>query len=280
MNEVQLPIFTVEDALARTIAWLRDSGREPTARHRDSIAKTFNLQQVLDAVASQEYERLKALYPRQGITVTQFNTEKNDAPFHTAAWELVRRGVVRPIARKSRPGESAPEFGWLFATTDYGIRWLSSLNGDEAIPMEYGRFAELLAGYTGRFGEAYHARSQEAVRCYQARAYLACCAMCGAAAESILLRIAFARTGDEQRIIKDYRSGGGRGRLERLIAVHLSPKLKDSLTHYMDLLKYWRDDSAHGADVTFDEEAAFTAMLLLLRLGRFASREWVDLSGG
>jgi hypothetical protein len=129
--------------------------------------------------------------------------------------------------------------------------------------MEYGRFAELLARHADRFGNAYHARSQEAVRCYQANAYLACCAMCGAAAESILLRIAIAQTGDESRVLKEYRSAGGRGRLERLIGGRLSQPMKESLAHYMDLLKYWRDDSAHGASVMFDEEVAFTANALV-----------------
>ena len=102
--------------------------------------------------------------------------------------------------------------------------------------------------------------------------------MCGAAAESILLSMAVARTGDAARVLKDYRSAGGRGRLERLIGGQLSSLTRESLAHYMDLLKYWRDDSAHGAHVVFDEEVVFTAMLLLLRFGRFAEREWRELS--
>jgi hypothetical protein len=75
LDEVQLPAFTVEDALARTIAWLRDPGRVPTAVQREPIAKSFNIQQVLDAVVRQEYERQKALHRGKGITITGLNTE-------------------------------------------------------------------------------------------------------------------------------------------------------------------------------------------------------------
>jgi hypothetical protein len=41
--------------------------------------------------------------------------------------------------------------------------------------------------------------------------------MAGAAAESILLAVAIAKTGDETKVLKDYESAGGRGRVTKLV---------------------------------------------------------------
>src|SRR5208283_1226627 len=53
-------------------------------------------------------------------------------------------------------------------------------------------------------------RATEAAKCHQFGNYLACCAMCGAAAESALLAIAIAKTSNEESVLREYRSGGGR----------------------------------------------------------------------
>jgi hypothetical protein len=53
--------------------------------------------------------------------------------------------------------------------------------------------------------------------------YLACCAMAGAAAESILLAVAIAKTGDEDKMLKTYRAAGGRRDLTRLVAASVAP---------------------------------------------------------
>jgi len=77
------------------------------------------------------------------------------------------------------------------------------------VPIEKGRFAELLDSSGKRFGNAFRERSQEAIRCYGANAYFACCAMCGAAAESIIIAVAVTKTGDETKVLRDYQSAGG-----------------------------------------------------------------------
>jgi hypothetical protein len=275
MDTAYLPLFTVEDALARIIEWLRTKHRKEKQRlWEDEQARSFDIREMLKEIVEEHRRAESAKRPRSGPTVTQLEYKKNSGSFHTAAWELVRRGILRPQARESQHGYPPADFGWFFVTTEYGRRWLAALTGGEAIPMEYGRFSELLAGHAERFGAGYASRSQEAVRCYQAQAYLACCAMCGAAAESVLLAVVIAKTGDETAVLDRYSKAGGRKFVENAVGGQLEPRLRGPLDNYMDLLKYWRDNSAHGKAIEMDEETAFGAMLLLLRLAGFADREW------
>jgi hypothetical protein len=165
-----------------------------------------------------------------------------------------------------------------FNLTSYGRAWLIDTSGFECVPSEYGRFAAMPAGHSQRFGHGYHSRAQEAARCYQAHAYYACCTMCGAAAESITLALAIAKSGDEERVLRDYNTMGGRGKVERLLTSQIRDHLKHSLTIYMDLLRYWRDSAAHGLSVDVGEEEAFTSLMLLLRLAQFGDSNWGDLT--
>jgi hypothetical protein len=71
----------------------------------------------------------------------------------------------------------------------------------------------MLEPYREKFGPSFHQRVQEAIRCYGAHAYLACCAMCVAAAESALLSIVIAKVNDENDILVKYRSANGRKKL-------------------------------------------------------------------
>ena len=60
--------------------------------------------------------------------------------------------------------------------------------------------------------------------CYTAGAYQACCAMVGAATESALLRVAIEKDGDEEAVIREYRSASGRRKLENLAPARRGPK--------------------------------------------------------
>jgi hypothetical protein len=97
-------------------------------------------------------------------------------------------------------GRAVP-VGRHFALTPYGLRWLQSPGLSDANPMEHARFAQLLSRHNARFGDAYRLRASEAVDCYEGRTYFACCAMCGAAAESILLALAIAKLGEEEALM-------------------------------------------------------------------------------
>jgi len=92
--------------------------------------------------------------------------------FADAAWELCRRGILRPGVREHQ-AQAVDEGG--FSITKFGVEWLKERQEDTFVPTEPERFAELLAPYRDRFGLGFHERAQQAVRCYGAHAYLACC---------------------------------------------------------------------------------------------------------
>jgi hypothetical protein len=73
--------------------------------------------------------------------------------------------------------------------------------------------SEVLSGFVPRLGPGFGQRAVEAVRTYRTANYLAACAMAGAAAESILLAAAIAKSGDEAKILKMYDNAGGRSRV-------------------------------------------------------------------
>jgi hypothetical protein len=172
---------------------------------------------------------------------------------------------------------SSVPIGNQYALTSYGLQWLQKTNLSEAIPMEYGRFSQLLAHHHALFGEAYHIRAQEAVRCYEAHTYFACCAMCGAAAESILLALAYKKLG-EQEVLRDYQRPDGRHRIRNRLVSQERNEIQIRFDSYLELLNYWRDESAHGVARSIGEEEAFTSLLLLLRFAQFGSNEWNALT--
>lgn len=134
--------------------------------------------------------------------------------------------------------------------------------------------AKMLASTGSNFGNGFHGRAQEAICCYGAHAYFACCAMCGAAAESILLAIAIKKVGDENKVLDTYMSKGGRGRIEHLIIGQAHGDIKKGFNASYDLLKYWRDCAAHGHQSGIQDNEAYTSLALLLRFTQFASDNW------
>jgi hypothetical protein len=190
--------------------------------------------------------------------------------FSCALWELCRRGVLRPGLREfSESGVGHNTFGCGFSVTPQGTTWLQHAEYDHLASVIPGRFVELLSAHERRFGSAFLARGAEAIRCYSAHAFLACCAMCGAAAESILLALAREREAPEV-VWKKYFSVGGRGRLENLLIGQAPDHVKREFQGFMVLITYWRNEAAHGGDTTIREVEAFTSLMLLLRLARYA----------
>ncbi|WP_206756173.1 hypothetical protein [Trichocoleus sp. FACHB-591] len=209
----------------------------------------------------------------------EIDTRTNSEPFYDAAWNLCTKGILRPgVTYPQQQFAYVGIIGAGFNLTPYGRQWLSQISGYECTPTEYGRFSQLLAGYSERFGSGYHARSQEAVSCYRAHAYLACCTMCGAASESILLALAIAKTADENRVLRDYGGTSGRSKIENLLRNGQNSYVNRELPNYIGLLKYWRDDAAHGASTTINESEAFTSLLLLLRFAQFADERWNEIT--
>jgi hypothetical protein len=103
--------------------------------------------------------------------------------------------------------------------------------------------------------------------------------MCGAAAESIILRLAVDKTGDEPAALRDYEAAGGRGRVERRLIGSLAVPLQSEFRRYTDLLKPWRDSASQGRAIHMTEAEAFGALILLLRFTIFAAEHRAEIVG-
>lgn len=199
--------------------------------------------------------------------------------FYAAAWELCRRGIIRPGVKTYRSQEtSRGSAGNGYSITPFGSQWLQEEDDDSFIPTEPGRFAEMLEPFKQRFGPAFYERAQEAIRCYGAHAYLACCAMCGAASESILLATAIAKTNDPEGILKKYASKGGRGRVENMVVGQAKRHVEREFRAYTSLLKYWRDYAAHGQSADISDNEAYTSLAMLLRYTMTVDDYWEELT--
>ncbi len=165
-----------------------------------------------------------------------------------------------------------------FSVTQAGRKWLKEAGQYDFVPIEPGRFSRLLDTFTPRFGAGFQERAQEAIRCYGANVYLACCAMCGAAAESILLAVAIAKDGDADKVDRMYLASGGRRRVEQLIIGQQAKPIQEEFVGYLSLLKYWRDAASHGRRSGIADNEAYTALAVLLRFAQFANDRWTDLT--
>lgn len=200
--------------------------------------------------------------------------------FYEASWELCRRGILRPGVQSY--GKQATDDGSAgngYSVTPFGKQWLKETDKDIFIPTEPGRFSEMLAPYSKLFGPGFHERANEAIRCYGAHTYLACCAMCGAAAESVMLHLAITKDGDEEKILKLYRASNGRKKIEDMIISQQKGGLKSDFEAFFGLLKYWRDEAAHGRKANIAESEAYTSLALLLRCAQFAKDNYGILTG-
>lgn len=198
--------------------------------------------------------------------------------FYAAGWELCRRGILRPgVWRQGEQSSSDIQDG--YTITPLGEQWLASADPLLFIPTEPSRLGSMLARFSARFGAGFNQRAQEAAKCYFATAHLACCAMCGAAAESILLAAAIARRADEDAVLKDYRASGGRGRVEKALLGQVGEQVANRFRTFMDLLNYWRDDSSHGMATIISDIEAYDALSRLVRLAHFANDHWSALTG-
>lgn len=193
-----------------------------------------------------------------------------------AAWELVRRGLLRPGASAfPNMGSDGSEF----AITQAGAEWLRVAENDEVLLLQPGSAVRVLSEYTFLYGKGYQQRALEALKARQARAYLASCAMCGAAAESILLALAIAREDDEEAVLKSYNSRSGRSQIVRLLTGQVVEPLRLRFNTNVDILSYWRDEAAHGVASTLTDAHAEAALTHLLRLAQLASSHWSEFTG-
>ncbi|WP_457578989.1 hypothetical protein [Ensifer adhaerens] len=194
-----------------------------------------------------------------------------DPYFYEAAWELCRRGIVRPGVR-NRHSQAVADGG--YCLTIAGRQKLAELQDDEIIILQPGSLAIALAAFSDRFGEAFNQRSQEAIRCRNAEAWLACCAMAGAAAESILLSVAIAKTGNEEDVRKKYNAAGGRQQVINLIVGQLPNWHNTTFKTFAGIISLWRDEAAHGATTSLTTANADESLRQLLHMCQWVEKHW------
>lgn len=199
--------------------------------------------------------------------------------FYPAAWDLCRRGILRPgVSQHGAQSTDDGNGGNGYCITPFGMQWLKESTDDAFVPTEPERFGQMIKPFETTFGRGFTQRANEAIRCYGAHAYLACCVMCGAASESILLHLAIQKTNNEQLVLKDYKRAKGRSTIENLIKSGLTGSLQRDFDSFFYLIKYWRDESGHGEITDISDNEAFTSLALLLRCAKYSQDNYSVLT--
>jgi hypothetical protein len=260
-----------EEALLVIVGWLRDGSPGPRTEYSHYGYDLY--------IPTLIRWYLRSRPPRLDQFEEQRRTEELFSVFADAAWALCRRGIIRPgVHRHGAQVTDEGSGGSGFSVTTFGRKWLEEEEKDTFVPTEPERFAELLAQFHDRFGPGFHERGQEAVRCYGAHAYLACCAMCGAAAESVLLATAITKIGDEKEVLRAYATANGRTRIENRVIGQAPDHLKSEFRGLTELLKYWRDEAAHGKASQISDNEAYTSLAMLLRYAMFIHQNWSEFT--
>jgi hypothetical protein len=222
-----------------------------------------------------------AYWSKQGkgvLNMTQQESAPYLRPFFDAAWCLCQIGVLRP--GQNAPGSigmRGPGFdGDGYALTAFGREWIASAGNRP--PSDPSRFSEIMGRFAAKFGPGFLQRATEASSCYRSANYLACCAMAGSAAESILLALADAKIGDPEKVLKQYRASGGRREITKRILSNTTKALVDQFTAASHILHFWRDETAHGTHTTISEVEAHMSLGQLLRFAQLCADNWAALT--
>ncbi len=206
-------------------------------------------------------------------------SQKYAPVFYDAAWNLCRQGVLRPGVKDSigaGPANGASTDG--YSLTAVGRSWIEQ-GAPDVFLADPDRLSQMFDKLSPRFDRGFSQRATEAVRCHRFGAYLGCCAMCGAAAESILLAVAVAKSGDERTTLGLYKSSNGRRKVIDQIVAQARQAISEPFRSATGLLSYWRDEAAHGLTSTISEIEAHTALARLLRFAQFTADNWEEITG-
>jgi hypothetical protein len=163
-----------------------------------------------------------------------------------------------------------------YSIIDFGAAWLA--NPDRRVSGDPSRLSEVFDAFARTYGPGFSQRAHEAIRRHRTDNYLAACVMAGAAAESILLAVAIAKTKDEPKVMQDYAKTGGRGRVTKMVMADISTSTRRAFDAALQVLHYWRDAAAHGMATTIVEVEAYVSLTQLLRLAQFCSDRWQELT--
>jgi hypothetical protein len=220
-------------------------------------------------------------YPpnRQGEFQQDSQLEDIWRAFYDAAWRLCRLGILRLTVSWARyTGVGMPAAGNGYSYTSHGLLWLRT-SDLLFVPSDPARYLALLSKEAERLGGGFAQRAREAAACHQTGNHLACCAMCGAAAESAILQTAIAKVGDEDKVLEEYLTSNGRRRVMEVIFSASPSKLQEKfISSAANLLFYWRDETAHGQISTVSEIEAFHSLTTLVRFAQFLFGNWESLT--
>lgn len=269
-----LPRLTYDEAFDFTVEFLR------TERGKKRIgfaqAHSYDLYLLDVAFAYVDDHNPEPLPNPQGPTFVKYQYGRNMLPFKEVAWALVTSGLLVPGGFEIDNVNGNAVYG--FHLTESGQEWICSAEV-AASPRRYGEFGRLLSEFDPVYGELYAIRSQEALGCFRHGNYVACCAMAGACAETILYTAYAQMKGDPEQALKDMTSAGGRGRVETALLGRLKDGPRMELQTSFSLIKYWRDNAAHGVTGRINQNEAYVALLTLLTLAQSAQRHLLDKDG-
>lgn len=163
-----------------------------------------------------------------------------------------------------------------YSLTVIGRSWIEQ-GAPDVFLVDPDRLSQMFDKLSPRFGPGFLPRATEAVRCHRFGAYLGCCAMSGAAAESILLAVAATKSGDDRATLAKYRTASGRRRVVDSVVGQARPTIAEPFRSATGLLSFWRDDAAHGPASEISEIEAHEALTRLLRFAQFATENWEEL---
>ena len=268
--------LTPYDATAFLVMWLKNPRKHST--YGLNHAHDFTLYEVLSTYFREE---LQADYThRHSGALNQAQADMIERAFLEASWNLTRMGIIRPTMKKIVGSiDGAASGGMAITITEQGQAWLQGEHPSFVyIPADPTRFTPLIEPYQALFGDGFFQRASEAGACWAHGTYYAACSMAGATAESIMLAIAVQKSGDEAAVLTEYSEAGGRSAIERKITANMKPKDKQDFEAYTALLKYWRDNAAHGKAMSFTEFEAHDALSRLLRFAQFVKERWQTLT--
>ena len=198
--------------------------------------------------------------------------------FYDAVWGLCRRGIFRPGIKDARgPGSADGASPDGYCLTSIGRTWIDG--GAPAIFFaDPDRLTQMFGKFSSQFGSGFLQRAAEAVTCHRFGAYLGCCAMCGAAAELILLAVAIAKSGDDVATLALYRAANGRRKVIDHVVGQAKATIAEPFRSATGLLSFWRDAAAHGLASAISEIEADEALARLMRFAQFSAENWDDLT--
>lgn len=159
----------------------------------------------------------------------------------------------------------------------YGRDWVTTADESHFVALNSSSLSKAFAS-CNKLDKAFHQRAQEAIRCRDSDACLATCVMCGAAAESVLLSLAFERAGSKEDVLKSYFKSMGRKRVTDGLLTGQQEYLQRQFRSLLGILHFWRDDAGHGASSDLSMAEAEESLRQLLMLAQFSMKNWHQLT--